>query len=104
MALGQQGRDIMRRKQSAEHVEKCDHADDARNSPKKVNESISQQRHYYDEATEDHDAEPIADMDQLTNCLPGQHAATGREANVHQAHRHDWYDRAIDAELDTARD
>ncbi len=40
MTLGQQGRDIMGRKQSAEHVDECGYADDARNSPEKVNESI----------------------------------------------------------------
>ena len=50
------------------------------------------------------DADALVDMDQLTYCLPGQHAATGRKADVHQAHRHDWYDCAIDAELDAARD
>src|ERR1017187_5844348 len=104
MALGQQGGDIMGRKQSAEHVDECGYADDARKSPEKMDESIPEQRHDHDEATEDHDAETIVDMEQLTYCLPGQHAATGRKADVHQAHRHDWYNCAIDAELDAARD
>src|SRR5882672_9475586 len=104
MALSQQGRDVMRRKQSAEHIEECSHADDARNSPEKVNEAISKQRYNDYEAAENHDAEAIVDMEQLTYCLTGQHAAAGRKADVHQAHRHDRYDCAIDAELDAARD
>src|ERR1700731_1583735 len=104
MAFCQQSRDIVGRKQSAEHVDECGYADDARNPPEKVNESIPQQRHDYDEAAEYHDAETIVDMEELTYGLPGQHAAAGRKADVHQPHRHDRYDCAIDAELDAAGD
>ena len=63
MPLGQQRRDIMRRKQSAEHVDECSHPDDARDPPEKVDESIPKQRYDYYEATENHDAEAIIDME-----------------------------------------
>jgi hypothetical protein len=63
MPLGQQSRDIMGCKQSAEHVDECSYADNARDSPEKVDESIPKQRHDYYEATENHDAEAIVDME-----------------------------------------
>src|ERR1700692_250152 len=103
MALCQQRGDIVGRKQSAEHVEECSNSDDARDSSKNVNESIPKQRHDYDQTTEDYDAEAFVDIEQLTDCLTGQHAPAGRKSDVHQAHRYDRNDCAIDAELHATR-
>src|ERR1700676_3751967 len=104
MALSQQRRNIVSRKQSAEHVDECSNPDEARDSSKNVNESIPKQRHDYDQTTEDYDAEAIVDIEQLTDCLTGQHAPAGRKADVHKAHRHDRNDCAIHAELHATRD
>src|SRR6202795_3332430 len=104
MALSQQRRNIVSRKQSAEHVDKCSNPDEARDSSKNENDSIPKYGHDYDQTTEDYDAEDIVDIEQLTDCLTGQHAPAGRKADVHQAHRNDRNDCAIDAELHATRD
>src|SRR5579862_3216126 len=103
MPLGQQGRNIVGRKQSAEHVEECHNANDTRHPPEQMNEAIAQQCRRDDEATENYDAKAIVDSKQLTYSLPGQHAATCRKADVHQAYGYDRYQRAVNAELDAAR-
>src|SRR4029077_15528380 len=100
MPLGQQGRNIVGRKQPAKHVQECGDTNEARHPPEQVNESIAKQCHNNEKKTEDYDTEAIVDLEQLTYCLPGKHATTCRKADVHQAHRDDRYDGTIDAELD----
>src|SRR5580658_8896588 len=98
----QQGGNTMARPQPAEHVEKCQHTDDAGDASKPVDDAIAEHRHDDDERAEDHDAERIIDMQQLADRLPGQYATAGGKTDVHKAYRDDWNDRAVNAELHAA--
>src|SRR5579863_9541356 len=104
MPLRQQGGHVVSGKQPGEHVGKGDHADDARDSPEPMNDPIAEYRHDHDEAGEDDDPDGVIDIEQPPDCLPREHAAAGGKADVHEAHRDDRYDRAVDAELHAAGD
>ncbi len=52
----------------------------------------------------EHDADPVLDVQQLRYRLPGQQRTTGRETDVHQAHQHQRDHRAIDTELHATGD
>ena len=68
-----------------------------------MNQSITKQGRDHNETTENHDAGPCIDLQQLANRLSGQHRATGGKAYIHDTHCHDRYDRAVYAKLDTGQ-
>ena len=104
MPLRQQEGDVVGRKQPGKHVAEGQYSDHARNAPECVDDPIAAQRHGDDEGAEQHDAHAVIQMQELAQGLTRQHAAAGGEAYVHQAHRHDGQDRAVDAELDPTGD
>ncbi|MCY1437184.1 hypothetical protein D9M71_533360 [compost metagenome] len=100
----QQRADVGLRHQPAEQIDEGDHADDAGDAADDVDHPVAEHGDQHDDAGEDQDADAVADTEQLTQRLAGQHRAGSGEAHVHQAHQHHRDGRAEDAELYPAGD
>ncbi|VVO41265.1 hypothetical protein PS706_05911 [Pseudomonas fluorescens] len=90
--------------QTAEQVDKGNHANNAGDTADEMDHPITEHRDQHDDTGKNQDTDAVADPEQLTQRLTGKYRSGGGEAEVHQAHQHNRDRRAIHPKLHPAGD
>ncbi len=102
MLVGQQRTDVIACQQLVEQIDEGNHPQHTGDPANAVNHPVAEDGQYDDKTGKGDNADPVLNLQQLGNRLPGQQRAAGRKPDVHQAHQHQRHHRAIHPELHTA--